>query len=44
LFVEHYTFDTPFSSYINGQNGVGFITKPLKNKETTMDEEESTGI
>ena len=44
LFVDHYTFDTPFSSYINGQNGAGFITKPLKNKETTMDEEESTGI
>ena len=43
-YIDHYHFETPLSSYINGQTGEGYITKPLIEKVLVMNEEESTGI
>ena len=43
-YIDHYSFGTPISSYINGQTGQGFIIKPIIKNDLAMDEEQSTGI
>ena len=43
-YIDHYYFETPLSSYIDGQTGLGYIAKPIVKEAIVMNEEESSGI
>jgi len=43
-FVDHYSFDRPLVTFLDGLTGKGTIQKPLPEPELQMDEEESSGI